>query len=95
MRLLTVLLFVMFALPVWGQQERTQPRKELDTAKLGERLARGTKVKDPTDTLTVEDYKIISFAGRQFLRVNRLYVYAISEPLWDECHPFDLRSLIV
>jgi len=62
MRLLSVLLFLIITLPVLGQQERTQPRKELDTAKIGERLARGTKVKDPTDTLTVEDYKIISFA---------------------------------
>ncbi|MGB5509741.1 putative porin [Robiginitalea sp.] len=62
MRLLSVLLFVMFALPVRGQRELPQAKKDIDTTKLKERLARGTKVKDPTDTLTVEDYKIISFA---------------------------------
>ncbi|MGB5190947.1 putative porin [Robiginitalea sp.] len=63
MRLLSVFLLVMFALPVLGQRELPQSKKDIDTTKLKERMARGAAVKDPTDTLTIEDYKIISFAG--------------------------------
>ncbi|MGB5314935.1 MAG: hypothetical protein WBN56_02960, partial [Robiginitalea sp.] len=50
MRLLSVFLLVMFALPVLGQRELPQSKKDIDTTKLKERMARGAAVKDPTDT---------------------------------------------
>ena len=63
MRLFSVLLCFLVYLPVFAQRELPQAKKDIDTTKLKERLARQKTSDDPTDTLTIKDYKIISHAG--------------------------------
>jgi hypothetical protein len=63
MRLFSVLVFLLFCLPVFGQRELPQSKRDIDTTKLKERLGRQKVSDDPTDTLTIKDYKIISHAG--------------------------------
>lgn len=62
MRPLLVLLTLLFGLSVFGQEDLQPPKRELDSAKFNKRLPGPGAPEDPTDTLTIKDYKIISHA---------------------------------
>lgn len=58
MRPLLVLLIIFTGLSGYGQEDRQPPKRKLDTTKKRAFARGGTE--DPTDTLTIADYKIIS-----------------------------------
>ena len=63
MRLLLLIISLLLGFSVYGQEDVRPPRKELDTTKLKKKFARQGVSDDPTDTLTIQDYKIISHVG--------------------------------
>ncbi len=62
MRLLCAFFLMLLGLPVFGQEDLRPSRKELDSSTVRSKLQSRNAAKNPADTLTIRDYKIISHA---------------------------------